>query len=103
MEKPKILTKEEIDSELENLPEWSYKDNKISREFTLESFVDSIIFVTKMAFFFEKIDHHAEIQISSKKVVFDLQRFDVGGKVTDLDIATAYEAEKVYEEIGSSS
>ena len=96
MEKPHILTEEEIAEGLTSLPGWSYADNKISKEFKFKDFMDSLGFVENMAPIFEENDHHPDTTIMYSKIRFDLQRFDVGGKVTDRDFLIAHEIEKAY-------
>lgn len=56
------------------------------------------MFLVKMTPFFEKNDHHPDMHIYYSKVLFELTRWDAGGKVTDMDFKTANEIEKVYEE-----
>ncbi len=92
-----ILTEEEIVSRLKEFPGWTYVDNKINKEFVFKSFISALSFINQIAFFFEKMNHHADIHIYYKKVVFELQRFDVGGKVTDSDFIIAKEIERLYE------
>jgi len=96
--KPTILTEEQIKEQLASVPGWEYKDNKISKEFQFKDFMDSLGFVNSLASFFEANDHHPDIHIYYSKIVFELQRFDVGDKVTDKDFLTAKEIERVYGE-----
>lgn len=96
MEKPIPLSKEEIQEKLKQLPGWEYTDDKIKKEFKFNDFMDSLGFINKMAPFFEKMDHHPDTHIFYSKVLFELQRFDVGGKVTDRDFEIATEIERVY-------
>jgi 4a-hydroxytetrahydrobiopterin dehydratase len=92
----KILDEEEIKKGLIDLPGWEYKDNKIFKQFEFEDFMDSLVFIVRLAPFFEKNDHHPDIHIFYSKILFELQRFDIGGKVTNIDILTAKEIERVY-------
>ena len=96
MEKPHILSQEEITSELASLPGWAYRDNKISKEFKCNDFMDVLNFINALAPFCESLDHHPDIHIFYSKVLFELQRFDVGGKVTDKDFSVAREIERLY-------
>jgi 4a-hydroxytetrahydrobiopterin dehydratase len=99
MEEIKILSDEEVMEGLKNLPGWKFANNKISKEFEFKDFADSLNFVNKMAPTFNKIDHHPDTHIMYNKVLFELQRFDVGEKVTDLDLLIAQEIEKTYSSI----
>jgi len=130
MEKPIVLSKEEITQQLQNVPGWTYKDDppspppthkastdakafadrsdgqseasagrgKISKEFKFEDFMGSLNFVNKLAPFCEREDHHPDIHIFYSKILFELQRFDIGGKITDKDFAVAQEIERLYNE-----
>src|SRR3989344_4804020 len=94
----KILTQEEIQQELLHLEGWVYNNDKISKEFKCNDFMDSLNFVNKLAPYCEQIDHHPDVHIFYSKVLFELQRFDVGGKVTDKDFIVAQEIERLYKE-----
>ncbi len=96
MEKPIILSKEEIVENLKTLSGWEFKDEKISKQFAFKDFMDSLSFVNKLAPFCEANDHHPDVHILYSKVLFELQRFDVGGKVTDKDFLVARQIEKLY-------
>jgi 4a-hydroxytetrahydrobiopterin dehydratase len=96
MDKPKVLNNDEIKQGLKDLPGWTYADDKISKEFEFLDFVDSLSFVNSMVAYFQEMDHHPDVHIMYSKIRFDLQRFDIGGKVTDRDIMVAKEIEKTY-------
>ena len=97
MEKPNILSEQEIEEQLKDLPDWAYANDKISKEFKFKDFMDSLNFINQLAPFFEEHDHHPDTHIFYSKVLFELQRFDIGGKVTDLDILVAHEIERQYQ------
>ena len=90
--------KDEILERLKDLPGWEYKDNKLSKEIKFREFLDVLAFLVKMAPFFEKNDHHPDMHIYYNKIVFELQRFDIGGKVTNMDFEVAAEIERLYRE-----
>ncbi len=92
----KILSTEEITQKLEEFPGWEYGNDKISKQFEFKSFLAGIDFVNSLASFCEEIDHHPDIHIAYKKIRFELQRFDVGGKVTDRDFTVARKIEELY-------
>lgn len=93
----KILSPEEISEQLKKIPGWAYANNKIYKEFKFDDFMDSLAFVTELAPVFEANDHHPDINIMYSKILFELQRFDIGGKVTDKDIETAHIINNHYE------
>ena len=92
----KILSLEEISEELRNLSGWQFKDNAIEREIIFPSFLSGILFINLMAPYYEKHDHHADMNISYKKILFKLTRYSVGGKVTDRDIMVAREINRLF-------
>ncbi len=96
MEEVSILTEEEIQDQLKSFSGWKYKDSKISKEFQFKDFMGSLHFINSLAPFCEKIDHHPDVHIFYSKVLFELQRFDVGGKVTNKDFLVAGEIERLY-------
>jgi 4a-hydroxytetrahydrobiopterin dehydratase len=96
MEKPNILTGEQIEEGLKSLPGWTFADDKLSKTLEFKDFMDALGFINKLAPVFEENDHHPDMTIMYSKVKFDLQRFDAGGKVTDRDLFIAGEIEKAY-------
>lgn len=96
MKKPNILTKKEIREKIKLFPGWTYKTNKIVKEFKFADFVESLDFINKLIPYCELIDHHPDVHIFYSKVLFELSRFDVGGKVTDKDFMVAKEIERLY-------
>ena len=92
----RILTTDEIIGKLKDFPGWDYRDDRISKEFVFGSFSEAVNFVEKLAPFCNKIDHHPDVHIYYKKIVFDLTRFSVGGKVTQRDFTVASEIERLF-------
>ena len=95
----KPLSQKEIIKRLENLKGWSFNANKIIKEFNLNSFNEVIKIIDLLAPFCNRIDHHPDIHIYYKKVVFELQRFSIGGKVCQRDFTVAKKIEKLVENI----
>jgi 4a-hydroxytetrahydrobiopterin dehydratase len=95
----KILTDEEIQERMKDFPGWLYFNDKISKEFKFKEFLDAVDFINKIAPQCEKINHHPDIHIFYNRILFELQRFDVGGKVTDKDFLVAGEIERLYESV----
>ena len=93
-----VLTEKEIKLRLKKFKGWEYnpKTHKISKEFVFKTFQEGINLIAKLAPFCDSIDHHPDIHISYKKVLFELQRFSVGGKVTDRDFIIASKIEELY-------
>lgn len=91
-----ILTPEEVAEKIKNFPGWTYADDKITKIFLFPAFDDAVAFIGELAPFCNEIDHHPDIHIYYKKVVFDSRRFSVGGKVTERDFTVAKEIERLY-------
>ena len=91
----KVLTEQEIAEALKKVPGWVFKDNKITKEFKFNDFMGSLHFINALAPYCEKLDHHPDTHIFYSKVLFELQRFDVGGKVTDKDFMIAAKIEEL--------
>jgi 4a-hydroxytetrahydrobiopterin dehydratase len=83
------LDESAIRKALEDLPGWSYADDRISRSFEFSSFREAMGFVTRLSFECEAMNHHPEIHNVYNRVDISLNTHDAGGKVTgtDLDLA----------------
>ena len=91
-----ILTIKEIEEKLKDFPGWILSNDKISKTFVFPSFKKAVEMVDKLQPFCDEIDHHPDIHIYYKKIIFELQRFSVGGKVTERDFTIAKEIETLY-------
>jgi 4a-hydroxytetrahydrobiopterin dehydratase len=89
MEKPQVLTPQEIDVVLQRLPGWIVEDAKITKSFDFKDFIEALSFLNRLVPYFEQHDHHPDIHIFYNRVVFELSRYDLGGKITDRDIDVA--------------
>jgi 4a-hydroxytetrahydrobiopterin dehydratase len=64
LNRPEILTEEEILQYLENLKNWERVDGKIYAKFSnFESYRSTIDFMLKISYIVEDLDHHPEIRI----------------------------------------
>lgn len=90
------LRKEEILQELENLPGWEYKEDKIRKEFAFENFRDAMGFITRLSYEAEEQVHHPEIFNVYNTVDISLSTHDAGDKVTEKDITLAKTIESLY-------
>jgi len=85
---PQIATQPEIESFLERNANWSRHVGSLTSEFTAPSFLAAIDFVNAVAVIAEKLDHHPDIDIRWKKVIFALSTHSAGG-ITALDFELA--------------
>jgi 4a-hydroxytetrahydrobiopterin dehydratase len=96
MDKPKILTSRELRTIMPRLSGWKLAQNKLSRTFEFQDFVQSLSFVNSLVAYFETVDHHPDVHIAYGEVTFELARYDVGGKVTDRDVEVAKKISSMY-------
>lgn len=96
METIKPYSEAEIRDELKKMPEWQYAHNKISETLSFKDFLDALGFINEAAKIFEAEKHHADMQIAYNNVTFELQRFDIGGKVTNLDFKVARKIDELF-------
>jgi 4a-hydroxytetrahydrobiopterin dehydratase len=91
----KPLTKSEIRTALAELPGWSFKADKLTKQFELPKFPDAVAFIVRLGFEAEKMDHHPELANVYNRVVISLNSHDAGNKVTGMDVELARKIEKV--------
>lgn len=96
MDTKEPLTNEAIETKLRDLPGWSFEDDKIKKEFKFPDFLTAIDFINRLSPFFQENDHHPDMHISYNRIKFELQRFDIGGKVTELDFIVASKIEESF-------
>src|SRR4029453_10706172 len=96
MDKPTILTAKELRAIMPRLAGWKLAQNKLSRTFEFQDFVQSLSFVNSLVAYFETVDHHPDVRIAYGEVTFELTRYDLGGKVTDRDVEVAKKISSLY-------
>jgi len=85
----KILTEEQIASELHHLPEWKVVDGKLKAEFVFRDFKQAVAFINMVALQSEQVNHHPEWTNTYNKVSFAFATHDADDKITDLDTKMA--------------
>ena len=89
------LTSEEIAAARVSLPGWTLSENRlaISRRFTFANFSAAFAFMTRVALYAEKADHHPEWSTVWNRVDITLTTHDAGGlSQRDVAMARAIEA-----------
>lgn len=79
------------------LPEWAYRDTGIEREFEFKDFSTAFAFMTRVALYCEKQDHHPDWRNVYNKVHIRLNTHSEQA-VTDKDIDLARRIEKILKE-----
>jgi len=84
------LSEAEVETSLENVPEWSEVGGGIQRTFQFDDFRGSMRFVNAVAEEAEKAQHHPDIMVRYNKVTLTLTTHDAGGITRkDFDLAKA--------------
>ncbi len=88
MARPERLDDDALKAHLAKVPAWSVVDGKLHRDLKFDDFTAAFGFMTKVALFAEKMDHHPEWSNVYNRVSIDLTTHDAGG-LTELDFALA--------------
>jgi 4a-hydroxytetrahydrobiopterin dehydratase len=97
------LTEEQIEDLLSKHPGWKRLDHKwIEKRFRFKEFMDAIHFVNQVAELAEQEQHHPMIAIDYKLVTLKLTTWAEGG-LTELDVQSVQEIEKIYQNFSSKS
>ena len=82
------LNEESIVGWLKGRDGWKRKDDTLTKEFTFESFRNTIVFVNRVASLSDVVDHHPDIDIRYNKVRLTLSTHEADGITEkDLDLA----------------
>ncbi|HQZ81728.1 MAG TPA: 4a-hydroxytetrahydrobiopterin dehydratase [Pyrinomonadaceae bacterium] len=84
----RVLSQEELSTELEVLPGWEAEGNELVRHEKFENFAEALAFVNKVGEIAEAADHHPDIKFGWGFAEIRLTTHDRGG-VTDVDLAVA--------------
>ncbi|RYG73356.1 4a-hydroxytetrahydrobiopterin dehydratase [Lentibacillus lipolyticus] len=91
------LNEEQIEKELENLPEWKRLDEKwIERRYRFKDFLNGVRFVDQIAKYAERKQHHPFISIDYKVVTLKISSWQMKG-LTDLDFEMVKYFDELYE------
>ncbi len=74
---------------------WTETDNKLKAEFKFNDFVEAFAFMTKVAFYAEKMDHHPSWSNIYNSVIIELSTHDAGDIVTEKDYQLARAIDKL--------
>ncbi|MGY4711153.1 4a-hydroxytetrahydrobiopterin dehydratase [Mycolicibacterium sp. CBM1] len=85
-----VLNQNDITAAVKNLPGWEHADGALRRSVTFGSFLDGIEAVRLVAEHAERHDHHPDIDIRWRTVIFTLVTHSAGG-ITDKDVQMAAE------------
>jgi 4a-hydroxytetrahydrobiopterin dehydratase len=92
-----LLSEEQIDREMNAVPEWTRDGDAIERTVQLDTFPAAIAFVGRVADAAEEADHHPDIDIRYRKVRLELSTHSAGG-LTEKDFALAGRIDQLLED-----
>ncbi len=89
MEELKLLTEEEINFALADLPKWEREGNVLFRELVAENFIAAVGYVNAIAILAEKLNHRPDIRLyGGNKLRVETTTPNLGG-LTKLDFELA--------------
>ncbi|WP_035348518.1 4a-hydroxytetrahydrobiopterin dehydratase [Edaphobacter aggregans] len=74
-----VLSQADIDTLLNENPEWKLESGKLVRDWTFKDFVQAMAFVNRVAELAEAAGHHPDIDIRYNQVRLGLISHDSGG------------------------
>ncbi len=95
---PELLSDEEVGKALGRLQEWRREEGALVREVELESFSQAIQVVNRVAEIAENDNHHPDIDIRWRTLVFRCSTHSAGG-ITASDSSLAEEIDGVLDAI----
>ena len=88
-----LLSDDDIQARLDDLPGWEREGESMSREFKFDDFQGSVDFVNRITPPAEEMNHHPDIAISWNKVTLTLSTHSEGGLTqNDFELATRIDA-----------
>lgn len=96
-----LLTDDQITEALRTLPDWRAEEGALVRSVEFESFPQAIQAVNRIAEIAENDNHHPDIDIRWRTVVFRCATHSAGG-VTSQDVSLAEEVDGVVEALTGS-
>lgn len=82
------LNDESIQGWLKERGDWKRKGNALVKDYTFDSFRNSIVFVNRVASLADQAEHYPDIDIRHNAVRLSLSTHDAGG-ITEKDLSLA--------------
>jgi 4a-hydroxytetrahydrobiopterin dehydratase len=83
-----VLTEHQINQKLDSLKGWAFSENALEKSFDFKDFIEAFAFMTRVAFWAEKLNHHPDWKNVYNRVHIRLNTHDAGG-VTEKDFELA--------------
>jgi 4a-hydroxytetrahydrobiopterin dehydratase len=84
----KALTESEIQSQLPQIPNWSYQNGFLERQIQFSSFTKAIAFLNRVATLSEEQQHHPVLTNSYNHLLIQLNTHDLNG-ISEKDFTLA--------------
>jgi 4a-hydroxytetrahydrobiopterin dehydratase len=98
---PRLVDPDELQRQLADLPGWSGDAGAIRRSVQAPDFMAGIRIVVEVAEAAEQMDHHPDVDIRWRTVLFVLSTHSAGG-VTQLDVELAHRISQAAADHGAS-
>lgn len=82
---------------------WKETSEALTRVFEFKNFMQAFAFMTEVAFYAEKQNHHPNWSNVYNKVTIILNTHDAGNTVTEKDVKLARKIDEVYAKYDSNS
>jgi|TARA_B100001996_G_scaffold62663_1_gene44902 4a-hydroxytetrahydrobiopterin dehydratase len=89
-----LLNIKQINDELDNMDGWVFENNKITKSYRFDSYMDGIKFVNIVAEKAEEVNHHPDLVVGWCEVSVSFTSHDQGG-VTSACVEMAKTIEKL--------
>ncbi len=107
------LTEKELDLALRNLPRWEPAESmtlrtyphmfvELRRVYRFNSFKQAIRFISEIAVPLGKMEHHPRLENQWRTVIVHFSTWDIGNRITRLDIEAAHAVDRVFEQLGGT-
>ncbi len=88
------LSDREISQQLQTIPGWQLRDQRIEKTFKFNNFIEAIAFVNRLVTPAEFLGHHPDITINYNRVTLSLATHEVGG-LSNLDFDLAQQIDRL--------
>jgi 4a-hydroxytetrahydrobiopterin dehydratase len=84
-----ILSKDAVEKEIKDLPDWRFESDRLKAEYVLKDFDAAIGIINQVAAVSREMDHHPLMTNVFNRLLFSLSTQGVGDRVTELDVELA--------------
>lgn len=89
------LTEQDLKQALSTLEGWTHEGGYLKKTFEFADFPAAVGFITRLAFYAEKMNHHPELRNVYSTVELALTTHEAGDEVTHMDVELAKKIEEI--------